>query len=51
MRRWNKSLIELNNDEHEYTDIPLNIDQCSGSPDIGSPKNYTRITMTSKDNS
>lgn len=47
MQRWSRSLIELNNDEHEYTDIPLNIDQCSDSPKMGSLKNSTRKTMIS----
>lgn len=47
MRRWSRSLIELNNDEQEYTDIPLNIDHCSDSPKLGSLKNSARKTMIS----
>ena len=45
MDRWSRSLTELNDDEHEFTDIPLNIDQEIGTPNLGSPKSTGRVTI------
>ena len=47
LTRWQRSLSDLNNGEHEFTDIPLNIDQQNATPTIGSLKNSARMTMMS----